>query len=175
MSDELSIRRSSEDDIVAIEAIYPAAFPDEDLLPVVRSLLHGPVAALSLVATIDAQIVGHVIFTQCSVVGDSTDVALLAPLAVAPSRHRQGIGTAIVRAGLSELESAGVGRVFVLGDPAYYERFGFLSDSQVEPPYPLPAEWDGAWQSRGVGNEGRPCSGKLSVPLQWQERSLWLP
>jgi putative acetyltransferase len=175
LTDELSIRKSSEDDIASIEALYPAAFPDEDLLPVVRSLLRDPVVAMSLVATIDARIVGHVIFTRCSVVGDSANVSLLAPLAVAPARHGQGVGTAIVRAGFSELESAGVDRVFVLGDPDYYGRFGFLPDSQVEAPYPLPAEWGGAWQSRELGVGGTPCSGKLFVPPQWQERSLWAP
>lgn len=175
MTNEVDIRKSSEDDIVTIETIYPAAFPDEDLLPVVRSLLQDPAVAMSLVATIDAQVVGHVIFTQCSVAGHSGKVSLLAPLAVAPARHGQGIGTAIVLAGFNELESAGVSRVFVLGDPAYYGRFGFLPDSVVEPPYDLPAEWAGAWQSRELGASGTPCSGKLVVPPQWQERALWAP
>jgi hypothetical protein len=40
-----------------------------------------------------------------------------------------------------------VGKVLVLGDPAYYGRFGFAKETAIQPPYPLPEAWDGAWQS----------------------------
>jgi len=175
MSSKLEIRESKLEDEVSIESIYPEAFPDEDLIPLVRDLLNDSAVAMSLVGTIDTQIVGHAIFTKCNVVGDSVNATLLGPLAVAPVWHRQGIGSAIVRAGFRELESAGAGRVYVLGDPAYYRRFGFLPDSLVEPPFPLPPVWDGAWQSRGLGETKTSCSGKLSVPPQWLKRSLWAP
>lgn len=49
----------------------------------------------------------------------------LAPLAVIPSRQRDGIGSALVGAGLAELRARGESLVFVLGDPAYYRKFGF--------------------------------------------------
>jgi putative acetyltransferase len=91
----------------------------------VRDLVNDSAVATSLVGTIGTQIVGHAIFTQCNVVGDSANATLLGPLAVAPAWHRQGIGSAIVRAGFRKLESAGVGRVYVLGDPAYYRRVCF--------------------------------------------------
>ena len=45
----------------------------------------------------------------------------------------------------------------------------------VEPPYPLPAEWTGAWQSRDLGNATTRCAGKLSVPSQWLQPTLWAP
>jgi len=141
----------------------------------VQDLLNDSAVTTSLVGTIDAQIVGHVIFTQCNVAGNPVNVSLLGPLVVAPAWHRQGIGSAIIWAGFSELERAGVGRVFVLGDPAYYGRFGFQPESLVEPPYPLPPAWGGAWQSRGLGEATTPCSGKLSVPPQWLQPALWAP
>lgn len=49
----------------------------------------------------------------------------LAPMAVAPSHQRQGIGSALVRAGLERCRALGSGAVVVLGHPAYYPRFGF--------------------------------------------------
>jgi putative acetyltransferase len=175
MSNKLEIRESRREEIAAIELLYPEAFPDENLIPLVRDLLNDSVVAMSLVGTIDTQIVGHAIFTQCNVVGDSVNASLLGPLAVAPAWHGQGIGSAIVQAGFRKMESAGVGRVFVLGDPAYYGRLGFLPDSFVEPPFPLPPEWDSAWQSRGLGEVTTPCSGKLSVPPHWLQPFLWAP
>jgi putative acetyltransferase len=175
MLDKLQIRESRPDDSAAIESLYPDAFPDEDLLPLVRDLLNDVVVAISLVGTIDARIAGHVIFTRCGVVGSNVDAALLGPLAVAPAWQRQGIGGAIVHAGLRWLEDTDVNLVLVLGDPAYYGRLGFLPESVVEPPFPLPPQWDGAWQSQYLGQPTTPCSGKLSVPTQWLQPGLWAP
>jgi len=179
MSEELEIRESRQADSAAIESLYPAAFPEENLLPLVRDLLSDPVVALSLVGTIETRTVGHAIFTKCGVVGDSINAALLGPLAVLPARQRQGIGSAIVRTGLRRLEDAGVCRVYVLGDPAYYGRLGFHPESLVEPPFPflpdLPPEWDGAWQSQDLGETTRPRAGKLSVPPPWLKPALWGP
>ena len=96
MLDELQIRESRPDDSAAIRSLYPEAFPDEDLLPLVRDLLNDSVVTISFVATIDTRIVGHVIFTRCGVVGNSVNASLLGPLAVAPAWQRKGIGSAIV-------------------------------------------------------------------------------
>jgi putative acetyltransferase len=175
MVEKLEIRESRRNDSAAIESLYPEAFPDEDLLPLVRDLLNDAVVAMSLVGTIDTRIVGHVIFTRCGVVGNSVNVTLLGPLAVAPAWQRQGIGSALVRAGFRRMEDADVGQVFVLGDPAYYRRLGFLPEPSVEPPFPLPPEWDGAWMSRKLGEAAAPLAGRLSVPPQWLQPALWAP
>ena len=175
MLEKLEIRKSRQGDAAAIGSLYPEVFPDENLLPLVRDLLNDAAVALSLVGTIDTQIVGHVIFTKCGVVGHSVNAALLGPLAIAPALQRQGIGKAIVRAGFRRLVSAEVNRVYVLGDPAYYGRLGFLPESLVEPPFPLPAQWGGAWQSLDLGETKTPCAGKLSVPPQWLQPTLWAP
>jgi putative acetyltransferase len=175
MSDELDIRESAHADASAIESLYPQAFPDEHLLPLVRDLLQRPAIAVSLVGAVDLQIAGHVIFTMCGVAGSSVNAALLGPLAIAPAWQRQGIGSAIVRAGLQRLKDADVDLVCVLGDPAYYGRLGFAPEALVEPPFPLPAEWQGAWQSQYLNDTTSPCSGKLTVPPQWQQPALWAP
>ena len=100
---------------------------------------------------------------------------MLAPLAVDPSWQRQGIGSAVVRTGLRRLEEAGVTAVCVLGDPGYYGRLGFVPETSIEPPYALPPEWDGAWQSQQLVETMTPCEGKLSVPTQWLQPALWAP
>jgi putative acetyltransferase len=168
------IRESAAADVEAIEALYPRAFPDEDLLPLVRELLEDSEVTVSLVSLMDEELAGHAIFTMCSVDGASARVALLGPLAVAPTRQRRGVGSALVRAGLQHLKDADVDLVCVLGDPAYYGRFGFAPETGVEPPYQLPAEWEGAWQSTRLSNLSE-CSGRLSVPRQWRRRALWAP
>ena len=173
MRDNAEVRASTPGDVAALESLYPAAFPDEDLLPLVRSLLNESEEVLSLVATIDEQVTGHVIFTRCGVASSDIRVSLLGPLAVAPARQRQGIGTALVRAGLHELDREGVNLVCVLGDPAYYSRHGFEVQRSVEPPYPLPVEWNDAWRSQYLGEARQDVSGRLLVPPQWREPALW--
>lgn len=175
MSHELEIREALPADTAAIESLYPKAFPGEDLLPVVRDLSNPGVDALTLVATIDSAIVGHVIFTMCEVDGSGAKAALLAPLAVMPDNQRQGVGSKIVRAGLERLNEEGVKLVCVLGDPAYYGRLGFSAESLVEPPYPMPEEWRGAWQSQYLGSSEANCAGKLDVPAPWLDPALWAP
>jgi putative acetyltransferase len=162
-------------DLISIEVLYPDAFPDEDLLPLVRDLLQDARVALSLVGIIGSSLVGHVIFTTCGVAGSSDKAALLGPLAVTSAWQRQGIGSAIIRAGLQQLENASVTQVYVLGDPAFYGRFGFVPETRVAPPYLLPAEWRGAWQSTSLGSVKPPLRGKLSVPQPWLQPALWAP
>jgi putative acetyltransferase len=173
MQDSFEIRASATGDIAALESLYPAAFPDEDLLPLVRSLLTEPGVALSLVAVIDDQVAGHAMFTICGVNGHDVKASLLGPLAVAPAWQRQGIGTALVRAGVHEMEKASVSLVCVLGDPAYYGRLGFEAETVVEAPYPLPVEWNDAWRSQYLGDTRQGVSGRLLVPPQWREPALW--
>lgn len=175
MGDRLTIRRSVPADDAAIASLYPDAFPDENLLPLVRDLLEQTETAASLVGDIDTQIVAHVVFTHCRVTGSGIRAALLGPLAVVSACQRRGIGTALVRAGLSEMHKELCDLILVLGDPRYYTRFGFLPEPDVEPPYTLPDEWKNAWQSLYLIEPDTRCSGKLSVPELWLHPELWTP
>ncbi len=175
MNDELHLRDSLPSDSAALERLYPAAFPAEDLVPLVRELLAGRRDVLSLVAVQDGALVGHVAFTLCHLAGRTEQIALLAPLAVAPAWHRRGIGSTLVREGLTRLGKTGVALVLVLGDPAYYGRFGFRPDHGVLPPYPLPAEWDTAWQALDLRDGGSDLQGELVVPELWRRPALWAP
>jgi putative acetyltransferase len=170
---EAAIRNSTPADAGAIEALYVAAFPHEDLLPVVRALLKGDVPVLSLVAASGHLVIGHVVFTPCTLGEAHIPVSLLAPLAVLPPNQRSGIGTAMVRAGLRHSAESGALYAFVLGDPAYYGRFGFEPARDVAPPYPLPDGWQSAWRFVRLENDLPEPRGLLQVPLPWQDRALW--
>jgi len=175
MIDSIVIRESGSSDVAAIKALYPAAFPDEDLLPIVTTLLAGEIDVLTLVATADDALAGHILFTRGAVPGHARPAALLAPLAVAPERQRQGIGNRLVRSGLERLRADGTGPVYVLGDPAYYGRFGFTPDRVVEPPYPLPDEYSDAWQSLCLNGDAPQQTATLSLPEPWLRQELWGP
>ncbi len=170
---DVLIRPSAPADQAAVAQLYRAAFPAEDLLPVVADLQAAGDGVLSLVVVIDGAVVAHAAFTACAVAGTDRRVALLAPLAVAPDRQRQGIGRAVVGDGLARLKQAGVVCVLVLGDPAYYGRLGFRAETSIRPPYPLPDAWAGAWQSVGLDQDGCATAGRLIVPPMWQRPSLW--
>ena len=173
MTDSITIRDVEAGDAPALDTLYPDAFPDEDLLPLVHALAGDPSVVASLVAAIGPEVVGHALFTRCGIEGSPTAAALLGPVAVATARQRQGVGSALVRTGLERMATAGVEQVFVLGDPAYYGRFGFTPDTRVAPPYPLPAEWARAWQSQPVGSASAAVAGTLVVFGPWRDPVLW--
>ncbi len=176
MTDNLQIRGSAPEDISLIENLYRDAFPDEDLMPLVKNLLREKQAPLSMVGTIGSSLVAHIIFTICHVEGNNQKMALLGPLCVASAWQRQGLGSAIVRTGLTKLKLLHINCVYVLGDPAYYSRHGFTREERVFPPYSLPHEWRGAWQSiRLIEDKISPPKGKLDVPSSWLQPSFWLP
>jgi putative acetyltransferase len=175
MSTEIKVRRTVLGDIAEIEALYPSAFSDEDLLPLVHALLDEGEAVLSLTAVIGSDLAGHALFSRSEITDCAAKAALLGPLAVEPASQKSGVGTAMIREGLEQLKQDGAEHVFVLGDPAYYARFGFTPEKAVAPPYRLPDEWRDAWQSVGLGGPNLTCGGMLVVPRPWRQAALWAP
>jgi putative acetyltransferase len=172
---DLQIRDGTPTDRAAILALYPRAFPDEDLRALVTALLDEDEDVVSLVAETGGNILGHAIFTVCGLEGSVHRVALLGPLCVDPGHQRQGIGGALIGAGLAKLQSAGAAQICVLGDPTYYGKFGFKPESRIDPPYPLPKEWRGAWQSRSLTGDVDLSMGRMAVPAPWRDPALWAP
>jgi putative acetyltransferase len=171
----LAIREALPADLPGVEQIYAAAFPQDDLRPLVRELSSLGPRALALVAVAGSALVGHAVFTTCGLAGQQDRIALLGPVAVAPERQGQGIGSTLIRTGLDRLRKGGTRQVHVLGDPAYYRRFGFARDDGVEPPYALPAEWRAAWQLLSLRDDVVALRGTLAVPPPWQRPDLWAP
>ncbi len=107
---------------------------------IVDALRDSGALTISLVAESDDAIVGHVAFSPITIDGADIDWFGLGPVAVAPSHQRQSIGARLIEAGLARLREMGAQGCVVLGDPAYYARFGFVSDPALT--YPgVPAEY----------------------------------
>lgn len=108
---------------------------------------------LALVAVVDERVVGHVVCTRGSVAG--VPALGLGPLSVLPDRQRGGIGGALVREVLARAEEHGEPLVALLGDPAYYARFGFVASTQcgIEPPE---AAYGDYFQVRTLGSGPHP-------------------
>ena len=121
----MRVRPEQPGDGAAIRLVHERAFgrPQEaDLVDAVRAL-DGFEPRLSLVAEDGGRIVGHVLFTELAV--DGTTALVLAPLAVDPAHQGRGVGGKLVRDGLDVAKQLGYPAVLVLGDTAYYPRFGF--------------------------------------------------
>ena len=128
-----TIRPELPDDIDAVAEVHRAAFngtAEAELVDAIRRSAHF-IPALSLVAELNGQVVGHLLISRVELVparGDAIPFLALAPVAVTPMHQRRGIGTLLTRAGLALADARGeeVG-VAVLGAPEFYRRFGFVS------------------------------------------------
>jgi putative acetyltransferase len=122
-----TIRPERAGDAAGIHAVHCAAFPTDEEACLVDRLRAGGQARVSLVAELDGEVVGHVLFTPVSLVGPAAFASGLglAPLAVLPAHQRGGIGSALVREGLAICRREGYPFVVVLGHANYYPRFGF--------------------------------------------------
>lgn len=133
------IRQERPEDADAIREILVAAFGGEAEARLVDRLRASGKVACALVAEEKGRVLGHIAFSGIEI-GDHHAPALsLAPLAVIPAFQRLGIGSALASAGLEWLRQENRQRVLVVGDPAYYPRFGFVPASRFGLKCPFPA------------------------------------
>ncbi|MBN9080774.1 MAG: GNAT family N-acetyltransferase [Rhizobiales bacterium 62-17] len=118
----MQIRDEQAGDIDAIRALHTIAFGQSQEAGLVDQLRADGDSVISLVAIEADSIVGHILFSPMSAPFQALG---LAPLAVQPAMQGRGIGSALVEAGLQRVAAGPWRAVFVLGDPAYYGRFGF--------------------------------------------------
>jgi putative acetyltransferase len=139
------LRRELPGDHDGVFDLHAAAFarPGEATAPeavLVRALRADGdiVPELSIVAEQDSKVVGHVVCSPATVDGQPS--LGLGPLGVLPDRQRRGVGQALMHAVLAAADALGAPAVFLLGDPAYYRRFGFdlAVHAGVQPPE---AQW----------------------------------
>lgn len=119
------IRAEQQDDTVAVQTVVERAFGQPDEARLVAQLRGDGEVAVSLVAILADAVVGHVMLTR--LVAPFRALGL-APVSVAPEHQRRGVGRSLVEEGLRQAKGQGWDAVFVLGDPAYYGRFGFSVD-----------------------------------------------
>ena len=135
------IRDEKSSDYDAVFELNVAAFDTPAEAGLVDRLRRECDDFISLVAVDEETVVGHIFFSPVTLAGHR-DIRIvgLAPMAVAPAMQRQGIGSALVRAGLNRCRASGVEAVIVLGHPDFYPRFGFVPASRfgIECEFPAP-------------------------------------
>jgi putative acetyltransferase len=124
----VEMRTAQPGDNTAIQEVHTVAFGGPVEAKLVKLICERKKALLSLVALRDGTVVAHILFSQVTVatVPEGFKAVGLAPVAVLPQFQRQGIGSMLVRKGLEQCKHAGYDVVVLVGDPAYYSRFGFL-------------------------------------------------
>ncbi len=122
----MKIRDEIENDWNDVHAVNASAFETENEANLVDALRKKVTPAVSLVATTDSDIVGHIMFTPVTLTGHpKVNILGLAPMAVSPEYQKSGIGSELVKTGIERCRNLGAGAVVVLGYPEYYPRFGF--------------------------------------------------
>lgn len=170
-----SIRTTHTNNIPALKTLYAKAFPDENLFPLVQKLLKLTPPVISLTAGYNNTPIGHIIFTLCHIKSSASQRALLGPLCVLPNQQKKGIGSMLIHNGFNHLKTSNINHCYVLGDPAFYHRFGFKQEHKIQPPYTLPNAWQTAWQSVCLNTSGTQPNETLIVPEPWRQKTLWLP
>jgi putative acetyltransferase len=128
---EIKIRNEEERDIEQVRKILRAAFPTDAESKLVDALRANGKAVISLVAVNDEQVLGHIMFSPVSTVPSSEAAGIgLAPVAVRPHIQAQGIDSQLIHEGLRLCKERDYDYCVVLGDPKYYQRFGFEKASQ---------------------------------------------
>jgi putative acetyltransferase len=166
------IRRESPQDVDAISAVTTAAFrrrpeapepPETALVSRLRADV-GWLPALSLVAVTDDAVIGHVVCTRGFV--DDTPALGLGPISVLPDRQGGGVGHALMHSVLGAADASGEPLVALLGDPAFYRRFGFVAASKLGIAAPDPA-WGSHFQARVLSSVPRSLTGtfRYASPL----------
>jgi putative acetyltransferase len=152
-AEAIDIRCERSGDAGAIDDVLRAAFERENEAVLVRAVRAsaGFIPALSLVAEIPERVVGHILLSAIEIereagAGSTSSRSVpslgLAPLAIHPKWQNRGIGSALVREGLSTAARLGHTSVIVLGHPGFYRRFGFrpAAHRNICPPFDAPSE-----------------------------------
>jgi putative acetyltransferase len=124
------IRKETQSDIEAISQVTIAAFKT---LPIsnhteqfiIKALRAAGALTLSLVAEIDGCVVGHIAFSPATISDGTKDWYGLGPVSVLPEYQKQGLGKSLINEGLSLMKQLGGQGCVLVGDPHYYNRFGF--------------------------------------------------
>jgi putative acetyltransferase len=133
----IEIREERPDDVTAVREVNRRAFGQEQERNIIDALRTNRGALLSLVATVNGRVVGHIIYSPLSV-GENVNGVALGPMAVVPEYQRHGIGTKLIETGNRKIKDAGYPFIIVVGHAEYYPRFGFRPARE----YGIKCEWD---------------------------------
>ncbi len=130
MKKALIIRSETNADIDTITGVTIAAFKTLEISNhteqfIIAALRKAGALTVSLVAELDNRVVGHIAFSSVTISDGTPDWYGLGPVSVLPEYQRQGIGNALIRKGLSRLKDLNARGCCLVGQPAYYRKFGF--------------------------------------------------
>lgn len=134
------IRLARPQDFDQVAELVEAAFGRYDEVLLVEALRKDRRIMYEWVATISEEIAGHLVLSRLR---SPKHCLALGPVSVAPDHQGTGIGSALIRAALDQAGEEEWVAVFVLGDPAYYDRFGFDVGQAGTFNSPYPAEFTG--------------------------------
>lgn len=168
-------------DLKIISPILKQAFGSDEEAILVENLLKDSTAKpfISLVAYIDDKPVGHILFTACSINGNSNvKLSIMAPLAVLPDFQKQGVGGTLIAEGIRIAKEENTDIVFTLGYPEYYPRHGFKTDALAfgfEAPYPIPEAVKDAWMVYLLNDNtnSQEAKGKITCAKALDEEKYW--
>ncbi|MBX2922219.1 MAG: N-acetyltransferase [Chitinophagaceae bacterium] len=142
----VKIRQETQDDFNVVFEVNKLTFGQENEAKLVELLRQSNafVAELSLVATVDNKIIGHILFSKIIIVDDNHnefESLALAPMAVIPEFQQKGIGGQLIRSGLDKAKELQYQSVIVLGHEHYYPKFGFVPADKwnIKAPFDVPA------------------------------------
>jgi len=141
----MNIRIEIPSDSEIINSIISCAFETDAEANLVERLRRTADPFWSIVAEVGGALVGHVLLTSVTLedAPDGMRLMGLAPLAVLPNHQKQGVGAALMEAAINKCRSEGVAAIVLLGNPAYYGRFGFVMSEGygIKSIYDVPPEY----------------------------------
>jgi putative acetyltransferase len=135
----IKIRNESVADCPVIEDVTISAFLNAPHTShteqyIVNALRKAGALTISLIAEAQGTVIGHVAVSPVSISDGTSGWFGLGPISVLPEFQRRGVGAQLMRESLSVLRDRGASGCVVLGDPAYYGRFGFRADARLALP-----------------------------------------
>ncbi len=136
MKPEITIRSETDSDVDAITDVTIAAFKTFEIGNhteqfIIEALRAAKTLTISLVAELDARVIGHIAFSPVTISDDTPSWYGLGPVSVLPEYQRQGIGKALIREGLSRLRDMNAQGCCLVGHPEYYRQFGFTNTPEL--------------------------------------------
>ena len=132
----LTVRPERDEDRQTIRdltyaAFKPMAYSDDTEAEMIDGLRSAGALTLSLVAELNGEIVGYVAFSAITVNDEPCNWFVLGPVAARTDLQRRGIGSMLIREGLARLRASKADGCVLVGDPDYYQRFGFRNDARM--------------------------------------------
>jgi putative acetyltransferase len=130
MNSKIVIRTETDADVSAITEVTVAAFQTLEISHhteqfIIAALRAAQALTVSLVAEADSRVIGHIAFSPVTISDGTRNWYGLGPVSMLPEYQRRGIGSALIREGLSRLKALDAAGCCLVGHPAYYRRFGF--------------------------------------------------